>query len=348
MLKQMKTIPVALLGYGYAGSNFHAPLIASVKGLRLAAVCSGNTDKVHTDWPEVFVSGAVDEVLNYPGISLVVIATPNDTHFDLARRALLAGKNVVVDKPFTVTVDEARELQTLAKSLGLLLSVFHNRRWDADFLTLRSLLRDGRLGKLCYLESRMDRFRPLVRDRWRERSGAGSGLWYDLGPHLLDQAVQLFGFPSELHGTLEIQRYGAQAVDFFRVRLSYPGLQVVLQAGMLGVDDSPRFIAQGSAACFIKHGLDPQEAALKRGESPSHSDWGKDSRDGVITFTGTAEVVQEIIPTLQGDYSGYYRAIREALSSGAENPVIAEDAVEIMRLLEVVVAQTDLESNHAH
>jgi len=333
----METVAVALLGYGYAGSTLHAPLIGSVPGLRLAAVCSGNAAKVHADWPGVFVSAVADEVLDYPGISLVVIATPNHSHFDLTRRALLAGKHVVVDKPFTVTAAEARELCALAASLALQLSVFHNRRWDADFLTLRSLLQDQRLGQVTYLESRFERFRPEVRDRWRERAGAGNGLWYDLGPHLLDQVLQLFGAPSSLQGTLETQRYGAQAVDYFRVLLKYPaGLQVVLQGGMLGADDGLRLVVLGSKGHYIKHGLDPQEAALKRGEDPSHPAWGKDGCDGVLSLTSTDGPAQETLPTLPGDYSCYYRGMRDALLHGAPNPVAADDAAEVMRLIELV------------
>ena len=336
----MQTISVALIGYGYAGSTFHAPLIAGVEGLRLAAVFSGHAAKVHADWPEVFVSDEINEVLDFPGISLVVIATPNASHFDLARRALLAGINVVVDKPFTVTVDEARELDSLASRQGLLLSIFHNRRWDADFLTLRSLIAEGRLGQVNFLESRIDRFRPLVRDRWRESSGIGGGLWYDLGPHLLDQALQLFGSPSEIQSTLEIQRHGGQAVDFFRVRLIYPGLQVVLQGSMLGIDDGLRFIVQGSKGCYIKHGMDPQETALKCGDRPPQTNWGKDARDGVLWANCASGFEQETIPTLPGDYCQYYRAIRDALLIGAPNPVSAKQGVEIMRLMEIAVAQS--------
>jgi predicted dehydrogenase len=335
----MQTISVALLGYGYAGKTFHAPLIANTVGLQLSAVYSSDATKVIADWPEVFVSADIDEVLNYPDISLVVIATPNDSHFDLARRALMAGKNVVVDKPFTVTADEARELHTLATRLGLLLSVFHNRRWDADFLTLKNLLQDGRLGKLNYFESRIDRFRPQVRDRWRESEVAGGGLWYDLGPHLLDQALQLFGAPSEIESTFEIQRNSAKAVDFFRVRLTYPSLQVVLGAGMLGCDDGPRFIVQGSKGCYIKHGMDPQEAALKYGARPSTPDWGRDRCDGVLWINRAQALEQETIPTLRGDYGFYYRAILNTLVKKTPIPVSAEEGVEVIHWIETALAQ---------
>ena len=207
-----ETLSVALLGYGYAGRTFHAPLIVSVPGLRLTAVGSGNPAKVHVDLPEADV-GTVEEVLARPGIDVVVIATPNDTHVDLARRALEAGKHVVVDKPFTLTLAEARELALLAGRTGRQLSVFHNRRWDADFLTVQRLIAGGELGEIVHFEAHFDRYRPEVRPRRRETSVPGGGLWYDLGPHLVDQALRLFGPPSAVYGDLTRQREGAQAID---------------------------------------------------------------------------------------------------------------------------------------
>ena len=188
-------IRVGLVGYGYASKTFHAPLISGTPGLALTTVSSSDAAKVHADWPGAKVVSAAGELLNDPEIDLVVIATPNDTHFPLAKAALEAGKHAVVDKPFTVPLSQARELESLAKHCGRVLSVFHNRRWDSDFLTVRTLIDEGLLGEVCYFESHFDRFRPQVRQRWREQAGPGSGIWYDLGPHLLDQAVVLFGLP---------------------------------------------------------------------------------------------------------------------------------------------------------
>lgn len=188
-------IRVGLIGYGYASKTFHAPLIAGTPGLELAVISSSDETKVKADWPTVTVVSEPKHLFNDPNIDLIVIPTPNDTHFPLAKAALEAGKHVVVDKPFTVTLSQARELDALAKSLGRVLSVFHNRRWDSDFLTLKGLLAEGVLGEVAYFESHFDRFRPQVRDRWREQGGPGSGIWYDLAPHLLDQAITLFGLP---------------------------------------------------------------------------------------------------------------------------------------------------------
>jgi len=189
------SIRVGLIGYGYASKTFHAPLIAGTPGMTLAAVSSSDATKVHADWPTVPVVSEPKHLFNDPDIDLIVIPTPNDTHFPLAKAALEAAKHVVVDKPFTVTLSQARELDALARSSGRLLSVFHNRRWDSDFLTVKALLSEGTLGEIVYFESHFDRFRPQVRNRWRELAGPGSGIWYDLAPHLLDQTVNLFGLP---------------------------------------------------------------------------------------------------------------------------------------------------------
>lgn len=190
-----------------------------------------------------------------------------------------------------------------------------------------------RLGEVSYLESRFDRYRPQVRDRWRERAGPGSGLWYDLGPHLVDQALQLFGMPSSVEATFEIQRHGAQAVDYFRVQLKYPRLRVVLQAGMLGIDNGLRFVVQGSRGHYLKCGLDVQEEALTRGERPDQAARGLDDRPGVLTPLGHERGHEEIVPGEPGNYAHHYEAIRDAIAAGAPNPVTAEEAVQCMRII---------------
>ncbi len=327
------TLNVALIGYGYAGKTFHAPLIHSVGGLHLAAVCSSHAEKVGADYPAIKVSAAPDEIFAQAHIDVVVIATPNHTHFDLARRALLAGKHVVVDKPFTITAIQAYELTALAEQKGLVLSVFHNRRWDADFLTARALIASGKLGSLNSFESRFDRYRPEVRLRWREQAGEGSGLWYDLGPHLLDQALQLFGRPMAIQANFAIQRENSQVIDYIEVFLSYPNLKVSLHASMLRANESPRFVIKGSAGCYTKYGLDTQEDALKRDELPGSNAWGHDPRDGLLQMT--QENSSSNIPTLAGDYRHFYTKFRDAISLKTANPVLAEDAVLTMELIEL-------------
>ena len=255
----MTVLRVGLIGYGFASQTFHAPLIAGVPGLELVAVSSRDAAKVRADWPTVQVHGQPLALVNRPDIDLVIVPTPNDSHFPLARAALLAGKHVVVDKPFTVTVAEGRELAQLAGQAGRVLSVFHNRRWDSDFLTVQQLLRDGTLGRIVHLESRFDRYRPEVRQRWRETAGPGSGLWYDLGPHLLDQALQLFGMPLALQMDRAVVRDNAVTDDWFQAQLRYDRHRVSLHVSALVAAGPPRFAVHGTHGSFVKHGLDAQE-----------------------------------------------------------------------------------------
>lgn len=329
------SIRVGLIGYGYASKTFHAPLIAGTPGMALAAVSSSDATKVHADWPTVPVVSEPKHLFNDPNIDLIVIPTPNDTHFPLAKAALEAGKHVVVDKPFTVTLSQARELDALAKSLGRLLSVFHNRRWDSDFLTVKALLSEGTLGEITYFESHFDRFRPQVRNRWREQAGPGSGIWYDLAPHLLDQAVNLFGLPVSMTVDLAQLRPGAQTTDYFHAVLSYPQRRIVLHGTMVAAAESARYIIHGTRGSYVKFGLDPQEDRLKNGERLPQEDWGYDMRDGVVTKVEGETLVEETLLTSPGNYPAYYAAVRDALNGTGENPVPARQAIQIMELIEL-------------
>ena len=329
------SIRVGLIGYGYASKTFHAPLIAGTPGMALAAVSSSDATKVHADWPSVPVVSEPKHLFNDPNIDLIVIPTPNDTHFPLAKAALEAGKHVIVDKPFTVTLSQARELDALAKSFGRVLSVFHNRRWDSDFLTVKALLNEGTLGEILFFESHFDRFRPQVRNRWREQAGPGSGIWYDLAPHLLDQAVNLFGLPVSMTVDLAQLRPGAQTTDYFHAVLSYPQLRIVLHGTMVAAAESARYILHGTRGSFVKFGLDPQEERLKNGERLPQEDWGYDMRDGVVTRVEGEERVEETLLTIPGNYPAYYAAIRDALNGTGDNPVPASQAIQIMELIEL-------------
>ncbi|HEB0912852.1 TPA: oxidoreductase [Enterobacter cloacae] len=329
------SIRVGLIGYGYASKTFHAPLIAGTPGMALAAVSSSDATKVHADWPTVPVVSEPKHLFNDPNIDLIVIPTPNDTHFPLAKAALEAGKHVVVDKPFTVTLSQARELDALAKSLGRLLSVFHNRRWDSDFLTVKALLSEGTLGEITFFESHFDRFRPQVRNRWREQAGPGSGIWYDLAPHLLDQAVNLFGLPVSMTVDLAQLRPGAQTTDYFHAILSYPQRRIVLHGTMVAAAESARYIIHGTRGSYVKFGLDPQEDRLKNGERLPQEDWGYDMRDGVVTKVEGETLVEETLLTSPGNYPAYHAAVRDALNGTGENPVPASQAIQIMELIEL-------------
>lgn len=335
-------LKVGLIGYGYAGKTFHAPLISAVPALELIAVASSDAAKVHADWPGVTVHPTPAELIARADLDLVVIATPNDTHHPLARAALLAGRHVVVDKPFTVALDDARELVALARKRRRLLSVFHNRRWDADFLTLRHLLEEGVLGRVVEMSSRHDRYRPEVRQRWRESAGPGAGLWFDLGPHLIDQALQLFGRPRAITLQRDLTRDGALADDWFHASLRYDRLHVQLHAGMLVADSAPRFAVHGTLGSFVKQGLDAQEDALKSGVRPTwpaQADWGVDpGRATLVTRAGDAAATRTPVEMQRGAHMAYFAAIAAAMRNEGPNPVPPEEALGVMELIELGIA----------
>ncbi|GAA5179086.1 oxidoreductase [Niveibacterium umoris] len=332
------TLKVGVVGFGFATATFHAPLIASVPGLALTAISSSDPAKVRAAWPQVDTCESPDALFARPDIDLVVIPTPNETHYPLAVKALAAGKHVVVDKPFTLDAAEARDLIARADAAGRVLSVFHNRRWDADFLTVKQILASGELGRLTHFESHFDRFRPLVRQRWRESGAPGSGLWYDLGSHLLDQALQLFGTPQIISLDLAKQRDGAAADDWFHAVLRYDGLRVILHASALVGDLGPRFALHGTRGSFSKFGLDPQEDALKLGGRPGAADWGVDPRPGTLTTSEGDALISREFAGERGDYSRYYAAVRDAILQGASNPVPASDALKVMQLIDLGLA----------
>lgn len=337
-------LKTGLIGYGYAGKTFHSPLIAAVPGLELAAVASSDAAKVHADWPAVTVDASPEALLRREDIGLVVIATPNDSHFPLALAALQAGKHVVVDKPFTLDVAQARELSALAQRQQRLLSVFHNRRWDGDFLTVQALLHSGTLGRVVHLESHFDRFRPLLRGRWREAGGPGGGLWFDLGPHLLDQALCLFGPPLALQLDADNLRDGSISDDWWHAQLRYERLRVTLHASTLVAAGSARFAVHGTRGSFVKLGLDRQEDALKAGARPlwPHGDeWGADPGPAtLITLADAgagrdAQTQTQPWPLQAGRYADYYAAVLAATRGEAANPVPPEQAIDVMALIEL-------------
>ncbi|TCV99777.1 oxidoreductase [Biostraticola tofi] len=332
---------IGLIGYGFASKTFHAPLINGTPGMSLDVISSRDAAKVRADWPSVQVVDNPQALINHPDIDLIVIPTPNDTHFPLAKQALLAGKHVVIDKPFTVTLSQAHELKQLAESAGRLLSVFHNRRWDSDFLTLKGLMEDGNLGDISYFESHFDRFRPEVQQRWREQAGAGSGIWYDLGPHLIDQAITLFGMPVAINADLAQLRPGGQTTDYFHATLTYPNKRVALHGTLLAAAESPRYIVHGGKGSYVKWGLDPQEDRLKSGLRPPAADWGQDDRHGVLTHLSEGTLIASSVPTLPGNYPAYYAAITQAVQLGSQNPVTAEQAIKVMELIELGIASSE-------
>jgi scyllo-inositol 2-dehydrogenase (NADP+) len=322
---------VAIVGYGYATRTFHAPLIAAVAGLSLRCIISSDAAKVHADWPEVAVVGNNGDAVRRDDVELIVIASPNQTHFPLCREALEAGKDVVVDKPFTVTVAEADELVALAARQQRMLAVFHNRRWDSDFLTVRRVLENNMLGPVVHFESHYDRFRPVPKTGWREHDAPGSGVWFDLGSHLGDQALQLFGTPQAVYADFETQRPDGRATDYFHVLLRYDRLRVILHGASVVAAESPRFVVHGMQGSFIKYGLDAQEAALLRRERPGGEGWGVDPRPAtVVTPDSRGGLLASPVPSVPGNYLSFYEAI-----AAGQNPVPGEQAANTMRLIEL-------------
>ena len=324
-------IRVGLIGYGYSGKTFHAPLIGSVAGLDLRLIGSGDAARVAADFPGLPVAGDPVAVATADAVDLVVIASPNVSHAPLARAALAAGKHVVVDKPFTLDLAEARTLHAAARSRGRLLAVFHNRRWDSDFLTVRRAIAAGVIGPVRHFESHFDRFRPQIRDRWREGGGPGSGIWYDLGPHLVDQALQLFGLPDRVTANLARLRTGGLADDWVHAVLDYPNLRVVLRASLLVAGGSPRFVVHGEAGSLVKRRPDPQEGQLLAGLAPGAPGWGEDP-DGLEIHDGAGAVTQA--PAAAGDQRQFHRGVVETIARGSVDDAAALEAVRVMACLE--------------
>ncbi len=332
----MSEIRVGAIGFGYATRTFHVPLLAATDGFHLAAVATTQAAEAGVLLPGVEVVADRQALTRHSGIDLIVIATPNETHAPLAEAALRAGKHVVVDKPFTVTAAEARRLVDLAREGGRFLSVFHNRRWDSDFLTVRAAIRRGLLGRVVAYESRFDRFRPEVRDRWREGTSFGAGLLYDLGPHLIDQALVLFGIPDTVQATLVRQRAGARSDDWFHLVLRYgEGLVATLQAGSLVAGGSARLTLHGDHASFVKRRPDVQEEQLRNGVLPGAPGWGVDPDEAVLYDGATGD--SRALEAVPGDQRGYYVALREALRGRGPVPVPAAQGATVIALIEAAL-----------
>ena len=333
------TANVALLGYGLAGSMFHAPFISTTQGLRLSVIVTGNEERREQavrEHPGVEVVGTAGEVWERAAeLDLAVIATPNNSHLPLGLAALEVGLAVVVDKPLALNAEEGRALVDAAAERGLMVTALQNRRWDGDFLTVRKLLDTGELGRVHRFESRFDRWRPETGDGWRERTPAakGGGLLLDLGSHLVDQAVQLFGPVSKLYAEVDARREGAVADDDVFLALEHEsGVYSHLWASVLAADPGPRFRVLGDRAAYVKHGLDVQEGALRAGRSPAEPGFGEEPQERWGRLV-TGEDRREV-PTEPGSYSSFYAGVAASLRDGAPPPVDPRDAVAVLEILD--------------
>lgn len=309
-------INVGLVGYGISTKVFHAPFIATNKNFQLVSVVERHKQESKENFPNVQVVRSIEELLQNDSIDLVVITTPNETHFPYAKAALKAGKNVVLEKPVTNTTVEAQQLMEIANRSGKVLSVYQNRRYVSDFLTIKEILDKQLLGEVHTFEGHYDRYRAEARPQaWREHELPGSGILFDLGPHLLDQVLYLFGIPNTIAADIRKQRPHAKVDDYFDIRLDYGFLKVILQAGMLVREPGPRYLIHGIKGSFVKSGEDPQEVLLRAGALPVGDDWGKESEDiyGILNTELNGKIVREKYPSLKGDYAAYYKNLYESI-----------------------------------
>jgi scyllo-inositol 2-dehydrogenase (NADP+) len=319
---------VGLVGFGFAGKVFHAPVIRAVAGLRLAAIVQrhGAPDPLYTD---VEFVRSVDELLNRP-IDLVVVATPNTSHHPIAKQCLLAGRHVVVDKPFTTTLAEAEDLVETAARQQRIVTVYQDRRYTGDFVTVLKVVTEGAVGRVVTFESHFDRFRPERKpNAWREEELPGSGVWFDIGPHLFDQALLLFGIPDAIGADIRVEREVAVVDDAFDVTLHYANVRALLRSSMLARPVGPTWIVHGTNGTFIKYGMDPQEGALKAGRTPAEPEWDAEPAElygKLVTAEGT-----RVVPTLRSSFAHYYENVRDAVLGKAQLAVTPEWSLDVMR-----------------
>jgi len=331
-------VRVGLIGFGLAGQAFHAPVIRGVCGMELACVLERHSSRAKQKYPEVRLARTLDELLSDKSIGLCVVATPNDSHFFYAQACLEAGRDVVVDKPFTPTMAEAEQLVRLAAERGRLISVYHDRRWDGAFLTVRKLIASGVLGKVAEYEARFDRFRLQPKpNAWREQAGfPAAGVLWDLGPHLIDGALVLFGEPQSIWASAFCQRPTSQTDDAFDVCMEYPGLRATLRARIIAYAPSHHLLLHGTEGSFVKYGMDPQEEILRSANRPDGpawgDDWGKEPAERWGTLTRAGGETRKV-ETERGDYRGFYANVRDAIEERASLDVTPEQSLRAMRAL---------------
>ena len=334
----MRRIKTGVVGYGKSAKVFHIPFLSTMNEFQITKVLERHAEESKKKLPGITVAKTFDELIGDDETELIVVTTPNDTHFDYASRAMKAGKHVVLEKPFTNTTNEAEELIKISKDTGKILSVYQNRRYVSDFLTMRDILDEKLLGEVHEFNATYDRYRAeAIPGSWREAALPGSGILFDLGPHVIDQVLTLFGNPQTITADIRKQRPNVSADDYFNIWLDYGFLKVILHAGMLVREQGPRYMIQGTKGSFLKYGEDPQEEKLKAGELPTSADWGQEpeSSYGILHTEIDGKVVRKIIPSRRGDYSGYYRNIYKSIAEGAvlqERPEHGFNTIKIIEL----------------
>jgi predicted dehydrogenase len=338
-----KPVQTALASFGMSGKVFHGPLLKVNSQFRVTKVMERSGNLSAGLFPEAMIVRDFGTLLGDPEVELVIVNTPDPMHYEMAKMALLAGKHVVVEKPFTLRSSEADELIALASGSGLLLTVYQNRRWDGDFLTVKEVLKSGILGRIVEFESHFDRFRPdLNFSSWKEHGDEYTGVLYNLGSHMADQALQLFGVPEAVTSHLRIVRPGGKAVDYYDIRLHYSSFSVLLKCSYLVREQGPRYIVHGTRGSFLKWGIDPQEELLKNGSLPTGNSWGieKENDWGILHISIGNEELRGRVVTLPGNYPAFYENLYGAIRHGLPLAVHPSEARDVIRLLEIC-----LESN---
>lgn len=338
ILKQIgmqSVIRVGILSYGMSGRVFHAPLFHVNPGYAMVKIMQRSASTAKVRYPYVSLVQDAEEIFNDPNIDLVLVNTPDHTHFEYTRRALEAGKHVVVEKPFVQEIGEGEELISLARRRGKVLTVFQNRRWEGDFLTIRSIIDNKLLGRLVEYEAHFDRFRNFIRDSWKENPDNKTGTLYNLGSHLVDQALVLFGMPDAVYADIRKQRTGSQVDDLFDLNLLYPSIKVTLKSSYLVREPGPRYLLHGTEGSFLKYGADPQEEALTRGHYPDEPDFGKEPPEkwGILNTTLQGLHFRGPVETLQGCYHEFYNQLYDTLVQGGEPAVKPEESLNVIRII---------------
>jgi len=325
-------IRTAIVGFGSVAEKMHAPLIDVCDSLALTAVVERNGTKCQEKYSGVQTFRSLNALLEADEADLIVITTPNEFHFPMAKQCLMAGKHVVVDKPVTIFAHEAEALHRLAIEKNLILSVFHNRRFDGDVRTIQKILLEKKLGEVVYLESHFDRFRPEITENWREKDVPGNGITYDLGVHLIDQIVLFFGLPNWIQADIRKQRTGAIADDYFDIQLDFGLIKARATASVLAASPTPRFLIQGKEGSYLKFGLDVQEAKFKAGQRPEGENWGEEPSDkwGKIFHREG----QEFYPTVSGDYRIFYQNIADSILGKSSLLVNLPQTISVLKIVE--------------
>lgn len=339
----MNNLNVGLIGFGLSGQVFHAPIISCIENLSLKMIYTKNEKNIYLakeKYPNATICSSVNEIFLNKDIDLVVIATPNESHFEYAKLALLHNKHVVVEKPFTITTKEADELIKLSMEKSKIVSVYQNRRYDSDFKTVKKIIDSGVLGNIVEYEAHFDRFRNFSKNNWREENIPGSGILYDLGSHLIDQALYLFGTPNEIFADIRKQRSFSKADDNFEIIMFYDNLKVTLKAGMLVKEPLPRYIVLGDKGSFVKYGMDTQEENLRQGYTPNTlNNWGTEPNSiyGILNTSVNGIDIRSSITSEIGDYREYYIELYKSIVQGSSAPVTAEDGRNTIKVIECAI-----------